>query len=61
MTNNNFIVATMKKFKGENLNGIEIHNERKTEKHSNKEIDTSKSGLNVDLLDETGSYRKRIS
>lgn len=61
MINNNFIVATMKKFKGENLNGVEIHNERKTEKHSNKDIDISKSGLNVDLLDETGSYRKRIS
>ena len=61
MSNNNFMVATMRKFKQENLGGIEIHNERKTKNHSNKDIDVDKKSLNLDLINETGSYRKRIS
>lgn len=61
MSNNNFVVATMRKFKQENLGGIEIHNERKTKNHSNKDIDVSKKNLNLDLVTETGSYQKRVS
>lgn len=61
MSNNNFVVATMRKFKEENLGGIEIHNERKTKNHSNKDIDVSKKNLNLDLVTETGSYQKRVS
>lgn len=61
MSGNNFVVATMRKFKQENLGGIEIHNERKTKNHSNKDIDVNKKSLNLDLVNETGSYRKRIS
>lgn len=61
MSGNNFVVATMRKFKQENLGGIEIHNERKTKNHSNKDIDASKKNLNLDLVTETESYQKRIS
>lgn len=46
----NFVVATMKKFNSSNLGGIEIHNERKTSKHSNKEIDPLRSRFNFDLV-----------
>lgn len=42
MSENKFMVATMRKFKQENLGGIEIHNERKTKNHSNDDIDVSK-------------------
>ncbi|NEF83737.1 MobV family relaxase [Ligilactobacillus murinus] len=61
MSENKFMVATMRKFKQENLGGIEIHNERKTKNHSNDDIDVSKKKLNLDLVNEAGSYRKRIS
>ncbi|GAA2958263.1 hypothetical protein GCM10011538_07230 [Ligilactobacillus murinus] len=33
----------------------------RTKNHSNKDIDVSKKNLNLDLVTETGSYRKRIS
>ena len=42
-----FVVARMQKMKAGNLVGIGNHNQRKTESHSNKEIDVSK-----DLLSE---------
>ena len=45
----NFVVATMKKFNSSNLGGIEIHNERKTDKHSNKDIDPLRSQFNFDF------------
>ena len=54
------IVARMQKMKAENLTGIGNHNQRKTENHSNKEIDIDRSYLNYDLVDNTQSYKKDI-
>lgn len=46
-----FLVATMKKNKAENLNGIFMHDFRRTENHSNKEIDVARSADNYELID----------
>ncbi len=54
------IVARMQKMKAENLMGIGNHNQRKTESHSNKEIDIDRSYLNYDLVDHTKNYKKDI-
>lgn len=55
------IVARMMKLKAENLKGIEVHNQRETDKHSNKDIDTSKSYLNYDLVNQKKiNYKKEI-
>lgn len=54
------IVARMQKMKAENLTGIGNHNQRKTENHSNKEIDIDRSYLNYDLVDNTQNYKKDI-
>ena len=61
--NKNFVVARMEKIKQGNLGGLSIHNDRKTENHSNKDIDVSKSNLNFDLISqEKGiSYKKKIN
>jgi len=45
-----FAVATMKKLKVENLKGLERHNQRESRNHENKDIDTSRSELNYDLV-----------
>ena len=54
------IVARMQKMKAENLIGIGNHNQRKTKKHSNPDIDTSLSELNYDLVNRTDNYKKDI-
>lgn len=55
------IVANMKKMKANQLHGMFIHNERKTTKHSNKDIDPSKSDLNIEFINENHiSYNKLI-
>ena len=54
------IVARMQKMKAENLTGIGNHNQRKTENHSNKEIDIDRSHLNYDLVDHTENYKRDI-
>ncbi|MDN6257961.1 MAG: plasmid recombination protein, partial [Tetragenococcus halophilus] len=46
-----FVVAHMQKMKANNLIGIGNHNQRKTENHSNEDIDVSRSNLNYDLLE----------
>ena len=46
--------------KAGNLVGIGNHNQRKTENHSNKEIDVSRSHLNYDLVNRTTNYKKDI-
>ena len=51
------IVARMQKMKAENLTGIGNHNQRKTENHSNKEIDIDRTYLNYDLVDNTQNYK----
>ena len=54
------IVARMQKMKAGNLVGIGNHNQRKTENHSNKEIDPSRSHLNYDLVNRTTNYKRDI-
>ena len=54
------IVARMQKMKSGNLVGIGNHNQRKTENHTNKEIDPSLSKLNYDLVGLTENYKTDI-
>lgn len=54
------IVARMQKMKSGNLVGIGNHNQRKTENHTNKEIDPSLSKLNYDLVGITENYKRDI-
>ena len=57
-----YMVARMQKMKVGNLGGAHKHNERIFEKHSNKDIDTSRSHLNYELTDRdrSVSYEKQI-
>lgn len=57
-----FVVARMEKRKANNLGGLQNHNDRKTENHSNKDIDKNKSDLNYDLVghEKSMSYQKEI-
>ncbi len=55
------IVARMEKMKSENLQGIQRHNQRETDNHSNKEIDVAKSHLNYDLVNaNTINYQEKV-
>lgn len=54
------IVARTQKMKSENLIGIGNHNQRKTQNHSNEDIDTSLSYLNYDLVNRTQYYKTDI-
>lgn len=54
------IVARMQKMKSENLVGIGNHNQRKTSKHSNPDIDVERSYLNYDLVNRTNNYKTDI-
>lgn len=57
-----YAVATMKKMKIENIKGIERHNQRETDRHSNPDIDISRSNLNYDLVNENPiNYQADIS
>jgi len=46
------IVARMAKMKSGNLGGIQRHNQRETSNHSNIDIDTERSHLNYDLVND---------
>jgi hypothetical protein len=48
----NFAVIHMKKFKEQEVKGMQIHNQREKESHSNFDIDKSHSPLNYDLLND---------
>lgn len=54
------VVARMQKMKAPNLIGLGNHNQRKTDNHSNKEIDVSRSNLNYDLVNRTYNYKTDI-
>lgn len=55
------IVARMAKMKTGNLGGIQRHNQRETDNHSNKDIDVTRSHLNYDLVNPaTINYQKRV-
>jgi Plasmid recombination enzyme. len=45
-----YVVAHMEKMKAGNLNGVSIHDERKSKGHSNQDIDDSRTHLNYDLV-----------
>ncbi|WP_366533284.1 MobV family relaxase (plasmid) [Carnobacterium maltaromaticum] len=47
-----YSVIRLQKFKGSQISGIERHNKRIGEKHSNKDIDQKKSENNYDLIHE---------
>ena len=55
-----FVVARMQKMKSGNLVGIGNHNQRLTDNHSNKDIDTERSYLNYDLVNRTDNYKTDI-
>jgi len=51
----------MQKMKTQNLGGIQKHNQREFENHSNKDIDVERSHLNFDLVNPSDiDYRNRI-
>ena len=55
------MVARMQKMKADNLVGIGNHNQRKTQNHSNKDIDVERSHLNYDLVEgRTENYKTDI-
>lgn len=54
------MVARMAKMKAGNLTGIGNHNQRKTEKHSNPDIEIERSHLNYDLVNRTENYKTDI-
>lgn len=56
-----YMVARMQKMKADNLVGIGNHNQRKTDNHSNKDIDVERSHLNYDLVQgRTENYKTDI-
>lgn len=56
-----YMVARMQKMKADNLVGIGNHNQRKTDNHSNKDIDVERSHLNYDLVEgRTKNYKTDI-
>lgn len=56
-----YLATRMQKFKSQNLGGIQKHNQREFENHSNQDIDGTRSHLNYDLLHEENiNYRDVI-
>ncbi|MGG0839467.1 MobV family relaxase [Bacillus paralicheniformis] len=45
-----YIICNMRKFKNADLKGLQIHNQREKESHTNPDIDESRTKLNYDLL-----------
>nr|WP_181715681.1 MobV family relaxase [Carnobacterium sp.]QJS06071.1 mobilization protein [Carnobacterium sp.] len=54
-------MAHVQKFTRGNLNGLSIHLDRKTDHHSNEEIDPTKTYLNVDLCQKEGDTLSRLN
>lgn len=56
-----FVVCHMTKYTSSNLGGLQRHNQRETENHTNKDIKTELSYLNYDLINaEKISYPEKI-
>src|SRR6476620_11746978 len=56
-----FAVIHMKKFKAQEVRGMQIHNQREKESYSNIDIDKARSPLNYDLLNDSPiDYKDRI-
>ena len=54
-----YAIMRFEKRQATNVKGMENHNERKTENHSNEEIETDKSHLNYDLVS-CSNYKEAI-
>ena len=54
-------MAHLKKNTRASLSGLSIHFERKTDNHSNKEIDISRSHLNQDLMQDNSNMVERFN
>lgn len=48
-----FAIIRMQKFKAPDVKGMQIHNYREKESHTNPDIDQDKTGLNYDLLNDS--------
>lgn len=56
-----YLVARMQKMKSQNLGGIQKHNQREFENHSNEDIDKDRSYLNYDLVNSINiNYKENI-
>jgi FtsZ-binding cell division protein ZapB len=56
-----FAVIHMKKFKAQEVKGMQIHNQREKESNSNLDIDRTRTKLNYDLLNDAPiDYKDRI-
>lgn len=60
-THGGFCMAHVSKYTKGNMQGLSIHLDRKTDNHSNKDIDTSRSHLNYDLRGEGGDTLNRLN
>ena len=56
----NYFVAHVQKFKSSDIRGLEIHFTRSSPNLSNKDIDSSRTGDNCDLLANGTPFRERI-
>lgn len=57
-----FIICNMRKFKGADIKGLQIHNQREKESHTNPDIDRNRAHLNYDLLhDQRVDYKALIN
>ncbi len=56
----NYAICTMQKFKSGNIGGYDSHVKRKHKKHSNQQIDNSKSHLNRSLIQSELNLRERM-
>ncbi|EDN8013357.1 hypothetical protein GR724_15325 [Listeria monocytogenes] len=54
-------MANVQKFTSANMKGLSIHLDRKTENHSNKEIDPERTHLNYDLCKKDGDTLSRMA
>ena len=55
-----YCIMRFEKRKANNITGMQIHNDRATENHSNEDINKELSHLNYDLI-ECPSYKKKIN
>ena len=55
-----YCIMRLEKRKANNITGMQIHNDRATENHSNEDINKELSHLNYDLI-ECPSYNKKIN
>ncbi|WP_113755100.1 MobV family relaxase [Bacillus pumilus] len=57
-----FIICNMRKFKSADIKGLQIHNQREKESHTNPDIDQNRAHLNYDLLhDKRVDYKAMIN